>query len=745
MKHSNLFIACCLSFMASSMSAKDFYVKVGASGNGDSWEQASGDLAKTLLNATAGSTVHVAAGEYKPTLNFKGENSNPKEFRFKIAGGVNLLGGYPASGNGERDPQTNVTSLNGQIDDGSSVYTIAYVTLGDQMAVVDGFTFKNGNGENGEHYGDFSGGAGAIILKGGSEAEGGSPAGMGLRLANCTFENNTAAWGGALKLQRPDNQQALEVLEVENCTFANNKSDQNGGAIAAWGYNIKLKDSQFINNTAEISGNNGGALAAYESTISAENCIFQKNIAGSNGGALFSEGGQDMTVLNCQFNENAGWEGGAIRYTNADEAEMSIQVKDCTFTKNKDAKSNGNGSGGAINYTAWNSTIEITNCQFDGNTVGNAGGALRINGKFNLDHCDFYNNIAGDHAGGWLDAEVATVSNCTFGKNTSTGNAEGTAFKGQIKDLTVSNCRFFENVGNSILGIGWESRVNMENISIYNNTATALAFQNAFADIRNITISGNRSVNNGAIMNGNWEGYSEINLIGATIIGNESAEGKQSFFKTGGDCSITLNNAIYALNTVGGNPDETDYSTGDFMSFVHLYSIWNDKRFIDADDYYGEDISDTPIQIGTTLSELQEVNAQMVHLLTGDNNPAIQTGNPTLAGTTDQLGKTRPEAPSMGACEPSNESGIEIGTVDGTESLLIYPMPATGDFTVKANIGKANNARILIYTHMGQLVQKDAMQMDNGTAVYKGYLPSGNYIIMVETNQAVRTGKLIVK
>ena len=735
MKHSNLFIACCLSFMASSMSAKDFYVKVGASGNGDSWEQASGDLSKTLLNATAGSTVHVAAGEYKPTLNFKGENSNPKEFRFKIAGGVNLLGGYPASGNGERDPQTNVTSLNGQIDDGSSVYTIAYVTLGDQMAVVDGFTFKNGNGENGEHYGDFSGGAGAIILKGGSEAEGGSPAGMGLRLANCTFENNTAAWGGALKLQRPDNQQALVVLEVENCTFANNKSDQNGGAIAAWGYNIKLKDSQFINNTAEISGNNGGALAAYESTISAENCIFQKNIAGSNGGALFSEGGQDMTVLNCQFNENAGWEGGAIRYTNADEAEMSIQVKDCTFTKNKDAKSNGNGSGGAINYTAWNSTIEITNCQFDGNTVGNAGGALRINGKFNLDHCDFYNNIAGDHAGGWLDAEVATVSNCTFGKNTSTGNAEGTAFKGQIKDLTVSNCRFFENVGNSILGIGWESRVNMENISIYNNTATALAFQNAFADIRNITISGNRSVNNGAIMNGNWEGYSEINLIGATIIGNESAEGKQRFFKTGGDCSITLNNAIYALNTVGGNPDETDYSTGDFMSFVHLYSIWNDKRFIDADDYYGEDISDTPIQIGTTLSELQEVNAQMVHLLTGDNNPAIQTGNPTLAGTTDQLGKTRPEAPSMGACEPSNESGIEIGTVDGTESLLIYPMPATGDFTVKANIGKANNARILIYTHMGQLVQKDAMQMDNGTAVYKGYLPSGNYIIMVETNQ----------
>ena len=44
MKHLNLFVACCLSLMVSSLFAKDYYVKVGASGNGDSWEQASGNL-----------------------------------------------------------------------------------------------------------------------------------------------------------------------------------------------------------------------------------------------------------------------------------------------------------------------------------------------------------------------------------------------------------------------------------------------------------------------------------------------------------------------------------------------------------------------------------------------------------------------------------------------------------------------------------------------------------------------------
>ena len=142
MKHLNLFVVCCLSLMASSLSAKDYYVRIGASGNGDSWEQASGNLSETLLNASTGSTVHVAAGEYKPTLNFKGDKNTPAEFRFKITGGVTLLGGYPADGNRERNPQVNITSLNGQIDESTNVYTIAYVSLGSQMAIVDGYYFK---------------------------------------------------------------------------------------------------------------------------------------------------------------------------------------------------------------------------------------------------------------------------------------------------------------------------------------------------------------------------------------------------------------------------------------------------------------------------------------------------------------------------------------------------------------------------------------------------------------------------
>lgn len=72
-------------------------------------------------------------------------------------------------------------------------------------------------------------------------------------------------------------------------------------------------------------------------------------------------------------------------------------------------------------------------------------------------------------------------------------------------------------------------------------------------------------------------------------------------------------------------------------------------------------------------------------------------------------------------------------------------MPATTNFVVKANIGTAVNACITIYSDNGLFVCKNEMQIDGATAEYHGYLPSGNYLIMVETGNFAYTGKLIVK
>ena len=54
----------CLQF---SVSAQTFFVKQGGTGNGTSWQDASGDLQQILAQATAGAEIWVAQGTYLPS------------------------------------------------------------------------------------------------------------------------------------------------------------------------------------------------------------------------------------------------------------------------------------------------------------------------------------------------------------------------------------------------------------------------------------------------------------------------------------------------------------------------------------------------------------------------------------------------------------------------------------------------------------------------------------------------------
>ena len=74
---------------------------------------------------------------------------------------------------------------------------------------------------------------------------------------SCNFDNNTAKWrGGAIFLQKYDNNTICENCTISNSNFTNNYAGSNGGAIewtlgARYGH---LINSTFINNTAERSG-----------------------------------------------------------------------------------------------------------------------------------------------------------------------------------------------------------------------------------------------------------------------------------------------------------------------------------------------------------------------------------------------------------------------------------------------------------------------------------------------------------
>src|SRR5690606_27911726 len=110
----------------------------GATGNGSSWADASGNLQKMINDSSSGDEVWVAAGEYQPA----------SKQSFSMKEGVKIYGGFPATANSgmdDRDWEENETILRGN---GNSVIINNDNGL-TEAAVLDGFTITGGNASKG--------------------------------------------------------------------------------------------------------------------------------------------------------------------------------------------------------------------------------------------------------------------------------------------------------------------------------------------------------------------------------------------------------------------------------------------------------------------------------------------------------------------------------------------------------------------------------------------------------------------
>lgn len=157
-------------------------------------------------------------------------------------------------------------------------------------------------------------------------------------ISNCEFYNNSAEKGGAIYINKNnvkisdslfENNTAKDIggaiylpydgYEVSNCTFVNNKAQNFGGAIYLYYRGLNVYDSKFIKNAA--LNYHGGAVytdfgdadiynSYFESNaaevggalcyVSAHNCIFKENVAGQEGGGMYSGGAYD-----CNFTDNS--------------------------------------------------------------------------------------------------------------------------------------------------------------------------------------------------------------------------------------------------------------------------------------------------------------------------------------------------------------------------------------------------------------------------------------------------------
>ena len=187
------------------------------------------------------------------------------------------------------------------------------------------------------------------------------------KVINCTFTNNNAFYGGAMKYG-----------DAYNCTFTNNNAGIGGAICDGNAYNCT-----FTNNNA-IHGGAMGHSNAY-------NCTFTNNTANSASDEDYCEGGAMYygDAYNCTFtNNNAG-------------AMADGNAYNCIFTNNSAY------NGGAM----YGDGYSANHCQFTENTARNSGGATY---QITANNCNFTKNIA-ENNGGAMFGGVAT--NCIFKEN----------------------------------------------------------------------------------------------------------------------------------------------------------------------------------------------------------------------------------------------------------------------------------------------------------------------------------------
>ena len=474
---------------------RDWYVKADApaSAKGLAWENAT-SLDNALTTALPGSTIHLAAGTYKPQHMLKYMSGTgdaaieaPAQdgFRsFLIEKNIKLIGGYPANAatGAAADASNNATILDGE---GKSyhVLVVAAPKVDGEKVVLEGITVKGG--ANNEAQLEFTTPINGSNLAG-NYAAGLALIGTAIDLKNVTVTGNNGHSGVGVFCINSD-------VNMTGCQITENTSIANGSG--AW----ITTGSKLVMDGCKVSKNKATAVCAglylyvpAEKSLEAEirNCVFDSNNATGNDGAAYIRDDSGANLLkssftNCTFTNNIGGMGGCLGTLNA-----NTTFAGCEFSGNQ---STNNGLV-YIQNNAGSSEVTFDSCKLHSNTHKN--GTLYL-----------YNN-----GGGTMDVFVL---NSSIYSNNVTGRGGAIYARNNVegKDLKVicANSTFAGNTTSQ-----WGSAINMY------GTAT----KKVFVDLISCTVTGNISTNaaqSGAISHETVG--TTINTWNSIISGNMTSEG----------------------------------------------------------------------------------------------------------------------------------------------------------------------------------------------------------------------------
>jgi predicted outer membrane repeat protein len=131
-------------------------------------------------------------------------------------------------------------------------------------------------------------------------------------LINCTFSENSAAWGGGMYNGYNNN------TTLTNCAFNENSGDSGGGMYNCEN-SMNLAGCTFSGNFAEYGG---GINCEYDANLTLENCIFSGNEA-EYGGGVFCDSNSTSVLTNCSIVDNQVTSSGGGFY-NSDDSSTTL-------------------------------------------------------------------------------------------------------------------------------------------------------------------------------------------------------------------------------------------------------------------------------------------------------------------------------------------------------------------------------------------------------------------------------------
>ena len=454
---------------------------------------------------------------------------------------------------------------------GGAITTSGALIAGDDVntLTVSGSTFK----ENGGLYG-----AGIFVW------------GSDFTVSDCVFDKNTA-FGKGNMTPNNNNGAAIEVTDtnkaiagtITGSNFTNNKA-QYGGAIDICEGNIKITDSEFVNNSADVEG---GAIDIStvngDPEVSISGSKFINNSA-SYGGAIVNV--KDLTVRNTEFVNNTpdaifnyvGFGGNLdLGIENFTDLQNAIGLVTGTLTLNQNVVMTDDEAANFVNGVIINKNIRIDGkghtidaknlgriFKIDGGfavtltnvtlTNGNAtvGGAIYNFRNLDLVHVNFVNNTA-KYGGAIMNYAYGLVlDDSTFTNNTA---KIGGAIYNSADCFVVGNSTFANNAATSNGGVIFNYGIGfvVGNSTFVNNSAAdgAGAILNGGRGfvVGNSTFANNTATSKGGAIYNYGIGF----VVGNSTFANNTAEDAGAVYNEG-DNSV-VGNSTFVNNTatsIGG-------------------------------------------------------------------------------------------------------------------------------------------------------------------------------------------------